>query len=147
MFGHWPVYPWGSLNLWISFQQCCLEILTSTCFLHLGCIPVKLSHNLLIEYSFTEKYLGTGGHVTVHNHSSTPQVGAWFLWCVFWFHLAFKNVKPYSLNIALIIFSAKPVGKSITKIKLALGSCFMHPYIGNALTIAWEMPTARLLTW
>jgi hypothetical protein len=30
----------------------------------------------------------------------------------------------------------KAVGKSITKIKLALGSCFMHPYIGNTLTIA-----------
>jgi hypothetical protein len=135
MFGHWPVYTKGSLNLWISFQQCCVEILTSTFFLHLGCIPVRLSHNLLSQRQdriFLHRKIswnfccGTGGHVTVHNHSSTPQVDAWFLWCVFWFHLALKNVKPYSRNIALISSTtwrlwARALPKS--SLHLGLASC------------------------
>jgi hypothetical protein len=72
----------------------------------------------------------------VHNHSSTPQVDAWNLWCVFCFHLAFKNVKLHSQNIALIFFTAWSLwARAIPKSRLHLGlaSCTLISVILSPL--------------
>jgi hypothetical protein len=42
---------------------------------------------------------------------------------------------PLSEGCSNFMLLSKPTGESITKIELALNSCFMRPYFNNAITL------------
>jgi hypothetical protein len=69
------------------------------------------------------------GHIILCNYFSISTSGN----SVFMVGLQ-KNGKPCSLKVALIFCCVKPVGESIIKIGLALGSHLLCPYFDNAIT-------------
>ncbi len=64
------------------------------------------------------------GHIILCNYFSISTSGN----SVFMVGFTKKNGKPCSLKVALIFCCVKPVGESIIKIRLALGSHLMCPY-------------------